>query len=197
MKGKDLDKYTWDIVVAKLKESGWDNIPYDLFNGNPVDWIDAELGHRVTDTPKIPSSVFTVEYHDYEYERSAGMFYSKDIAELTCKEENLKLYSKFIDDAKNLIDTWKPRVKPLTDLDRATEELFEIVRRAKGRGVRKVARETIKANGLKEVHDPRRAVLLGEMQLSMTFEQWLVHEDYAPKWYVYEQRVEDAGSSEQ
>jgi hypothetical protein len=47
----DLDKHTYDVIISKLKEAGWDNLPWEvkmMANGDdPVRWIEAELSHRV------------------------------------------------------------------------------------------------------------------------------------------------------
>lgn len=52
---KDLDRHTWKVIIKKLKEAGWDNANA-IHNGlpiiardTPVNWIDAELSHRVKD----------------------------------------------------------------------------------------------------------------------------------------------------
>jgi hypothetical protein len=32
-----------DEAIKKLREAGWDNLPYHWFKGNPVQWLEAEL----------------------------------------------------------------------------------------------------------------------------------------------------------
>lgn len=47
----DLDKHTYDVIIAKLREAGYDRYSIDA-NGDPVDWVEAELSHRVIQ-PKV------------------------------------------------------------------------------------------------------------------------------------------------
>lgn len=51
MKKHDLDKHTYEVIINKLREAGWDNLPSDVLlrtnNDDPIRWIEAELSHRV------------------------------------------------------------------------------------------------------------------------------------------------------
>lgn len=45
---RDLDPHTYKVIIQKLTEAGWDNPELrKKYNDTPVDWLDAELSHRV------------------------------------------------------------------------------------------------------------------------------------------------------